>query len=138
MKQTSCVSRTFFRRPNIQTLPPLSRLVLALLIIGCESHVGCWIPSALAEDSALPATVVTDCLDELKSIGEIIRDERTGEIFLTSFFRYNTFKTAPRWRQAVGDYQRIESKNLREAILLSITTNTACGLPESFPDLTGR
>jgi hypothetical protein len=62
-------------------------------------------------------------------------DETTGEIFLTDFFRNNTFKGPQRGQQALGDFRQIESEALRKRILKAVAESQECGLSVEF--LTG-
>jgi hypothetical protein len=128
MKKSSSISRNFFKRPQIRELVPDLKLLIALLLISAESHVGCWIPGGLNEDSGFDLTALGGGLTDLDRRGLISRDGETGEIFITSFFRDNTFKGPSRVGQAISDFRQVESKKLREKIIDAIKNSPECGL----------
>lgn len=131
MKRGSMLSRTFYRRPAVRDLVPDLKLVLTVLYVGCESHVGVYRPAGLGEDAGLDTAALGGALDDLVRRGHVSRDQETGEVFLTDFFRDNTFKTQARRSQARDDFMQIESNALREKVLRAIEKNPECGLFES-------
>ncbi|GEM_PF-2749371 len=135
MKTSSSIKRNYFRRPAIRQLVPDLKLLLAVLQVGCESHVGCWVPSGLADDAGLSAEACDGGLKDLEKGGFLALDQSTGEIFLTDFFRNNTFKGPQRGQQALGDFRQIESEALRKRILKAVAESQECGLSVEF--LTG-
>lgn len=135
MKTSSSIKRNYFRRPAIRQLVPDLKLLLAVLQVGCESHVGCWVPSGLADDAGLSAEACEGGLKDLEKGGFLALDQSTGEIFLTDFFRNNTFKGPQRGQQALGDFKQIESEALRKRILKAVADSQECGLSVEF--LTG-
>ena len=128
MKRSSSISRTFFRRPAVRDLVPDLKLVLAVLTIGCESHAGIYMPGGLAEDAGLDPAALVGALADLERRGHIVRDGETGEIFLASFYRDNTFATPQRHRQWTDDISRVESASLRAAALAAVAASPECGL----------
>lgn len=131
MKRSSMLSRVFFRRPSIKDLVPDLKMVLVVLIVGCESHAGTYRPAGLAEDAGLDAAALAGALRDLETRGEIQVDKMTNEIFITSFFRDNTFTLPARKRQFYDDYMQIESPTLQEVVREAVLKNPACGLSES-------
>lgn len=135
MKTSSSIKRNYFRRPAIRQLVPDLKLLLAVLQVGCESHVGCWVPSGLADDAGLSVEACEGGLRDLERGGFIVFDQATGEIFLTDFFRNNTFKGPQRGQQALSDFRQVESEALRKRILKAVAESQECGLSVEF--LTG-
>ncbi|CAG0960046.1 hypothetical protein MTYP_00678 [Methylophilaceae bacterium] len=135
MKTSSSIKRNYFRRPAIRQLVPDLKLLLAVLQVGCESHVGCWVPSGLADDAGLSVEACEGGLRDLARAGLVEVDQDTGEIFLTDFFRNNTFKGPQRGQQALADFRQVESAALRQSILSSVAQSQECGLSVEF--LTG-
>lgn len=128
MKRSASLSRTFFRRPGIRELVPDLKLILTVLTVGCESHAGIYMPGGLAEDAGLDLSTLAGGLVDLERRGHIVRDGTTGEIFLTSFYRDNTFSSPQRQRQWSGDFARVESAALRAAALAAIAASPECSL----------
>lgn len=128
MKRSASLSRTFFRRPGIRELVPDLKLILTVLTVGCESHAGIYMPGGLAEDAGLDLSTLAGGLVDLERRGHIVRDGTTGEIFLTSFYRDNTFSSPQRQRQWSGDFARVESAVLRAAALAAIAASPECRL----------
>lgn len=135
MKTSSSIKRNYFRRPAIRHLVPDLKLLLAVLQVGCESHVGCWVPSGLADDAGLSVEACEGGLRDLARAGLVEVDQDTGEIFLTDFFRNNTFKGPQRGQQALADFRQVESEALRKSILNAVAQSQECGLSVEF--LTG-
>lgn len=131
MKTSSLISRTFFRRPAVRELVPDLKLLLAVLTVSCESHVGVYIPGGLGEDAGLDAQALDGGLADLERRGLIIRDQATGEIFIRDFFRDNVFKGHIRVRQAITSFNLVASYGLREKVAESIGNNPGCGLDKS-------
>lgn len=132
MKKSSVFNRTFFRRPAVKTLVPDLKLLLTVLTMGCESHVGCWVPSGLGEDSGLERAALAGGLDDLEKKGLIKKDEASGEVFLCWWFRDNHFKGEGRGKQALGDFVLVQSPFLRAAILAAVAASPECGLSATF------
>lgn len=132
MKRSSSISRVFFRRPKIKELVPDLKLLLAVLTVGSESHVGCWIPGGLSEESGLDSSALDGGLVDLERRGFVLRDMATAEIFLLDFFRDNTFKGPNRGNQAKTDFLAVRSTSLRAAILKAVAASPECGLAASF------
>lgn len=132
MKTSSSIKRNYFRRPAIRQLVPDLKLLLAVLQVGCESHVGCWVPSGLADDAGLSPEACEGGLGDLEKGGFIHFDKATGEIFLTDFFRNNTFKGPLRGQQALVDFRQVESGALRKMILKAVGESPECGLDVEF------
>lgn len=130
-KRSSVVSRNFFRRPIVRELVPNLKLLLVVLTTGCESTVGCFIPSGLCEDSGLETAAVDGGLADLERGGHIMSDAQTGEVFLLSFFRDNTFKGEPRTRVARDDFRLIASEKLKARVLVAVEQSPECGLEKS-------
>lgn len=122
----------FFRRQEVRSLLPDLKLLLAVIFVSCESHVGCWIPGDLAKDSGVDEESLSGGLDVLEKQKLIMRDRRTGELFILWWFRDNTFKGAQRGAQALADFNMVESQVLREAILDAVRRNPECGLSADF------
>src|SRR5690606_11870268 len=135
MKTSSSIKRNYFRRPAIRQLVPDLKLLLAVLQVGCESHVGCWVPSGLADDAGLSPEACEGGLQDLEKGGFLQFDKATGEIFLTDFFRNNNFKGPQRGQQALVDFRQVESEALRKSILKAVAQSPECGLSVEF--LTG-
>ena len=128
MKTASYFYRNYLRLPSIRALVPDLKLLLLTLGIGCESNVGAWIPVELANDSGLVPAAVAGGLADLERRGHILADQETGEVFLTDFFRENTFKTPSRRGQARADFVRVRSPKIRERIIDAIKKSPECGL----------
>lgn len=128
MKKTSCVSRNYFKRPKIRALVPEARLLLAVLTVGCESHVGVYIPSGEIEDTGLSGDSIHAAKSTLIFNSLIKVDDVTGEIFISDFFRDNTYKGPQRIGQAYTDFKAIESLTLKINVLEAIKDNKECGL----------
>ena len=128
MKRSSVLSRVFFRRAAVKALVPDLKLVLVVLTVGCESHVGVYRPAGLGEDTGLDPSALAGALADLERHNHILPDTGTGEIFVTAFFRDNSFLTAARRGQARDDFAQIESSKLRLAVLNAIDQNPSCGL----------
>lgn len=131
MKRSSVVNRSFFRRPAVRDLVPDLKLILVVMTISCESHVGVWRPGGLAEDAGLDPAALAGALADLTTRGHIVADNKTGEIMLTAFFRDNTFSGPQRIRQAIDDYKLIESEMLREMVVAAVEKNPGCGLKKA-------
>lgn len=131
MKQKGSINRNFFRGPRVRALVSDLKLLLAVLFVGCESHIGCWLPVGLSDDSGLADESLAGGMTILEKEGFVAADQQTGEIFLTDFFRNNTFKTPARVRQAQGDFEMVESAKLREKILEKISLSPECGLKKT-------
>lgn len=132
MKTSSSIKRNYFRRPAVRQLVPDLKLLLAVLQVGCESHVGCWVHSGLADDAGLSTEACEGGLRDLARSGFIESDESTGEIFLTDFFRNNTFKGMLRKQQALTDFRQVESEALRKSILNAVAQSPECDLSVDF------
>lgn len=128
MKKSSVLSRNFFRRPAVRDLVPDLKLLLAVLSVGCESHVGCWVPVGLGEDAGLDPSVLDGGLADLERRGHVSRDRDTGEIFLNAFFRDNSFKGPLRGHQARTDFLAIQSDGLRRMVLAAVARSPECQL----------
>ena len=143
MKHSSMLSRAFFRRPSVRALVPDYKLVLTVLVVGCESHAGVYIPGGLGEDTGLDPAPLRTALADLERHGHIIADEETGEVFICSFYRDNVFKTANRVGQWHSDFKMIESQKLRAAVSKAIGFSPECGLasaamtPQATPEQDG-
>lgn len=131
MKRSSMLSRVFFRRPSVRALVPDLKLVLAVMAVSCESHVGVWRPAGLAEDCGLDPAALAGALVDLEKRGHLVADRATGEFFLTDFFRDNTFNSPQRVRQARDDLKQIESVALRQKVLEAVDKNIGAGLKTS-------
>lgn len=127
-KRSSVLARNFFRRDKVRALVPDLRLILAVATVSCETHCGVWLPGDLARDTGLDEAALAGGLADLEARGLVVRDTATGELFLVDFFRDNVFATAPRRGQFRGDFARIESPLLREAVRVAVKNNPACGL----------
>lgn len=132
MKKSSVFNRTFFRRPIVKTLVPDLKLLLTVLTMGCESHVGCWVPAGLGEDSGLERAALAGGLEDLERKGVIQRDQATGEVFLCWWFRDNHFKGEGRGKQALGDFVLVQSPALKKAILEAVKASPECCLSATF------
>lgn len=132
MKTSSSIKRNYFRRPAVRQLVPDLKLLLAVLQVGCESHVGCWVPSGLADDAGLSPEACEGGLRDLERGGFVVFDQATGEIFLTDFFRNNTFKGPQRGQQALSDFRQVESEALRKMILKAVGESPECDLSVEF------
>lgn len=128
MKRNSMLSRAFFRRPAVRALVPDYKLVLSVLVVGCESHAGVYIPAGLGEDTGLDPAPLRTALADLERHGHIVLDEQTGEVFIQSFYRDNAFKSPARVGQWQDDFKIIESTKLSEAVLKAIELSPECGL----------
>lgn len=128
MKRSSVLSRVFFRRAAVKALVPDLKLVLVVLTIGCESHVGVYRPAGLGEDTGLDPSSLAGALNDLERRCHILPDSVTGEIFILAWFRDNSFSNAARRGQARDDFAQIESPKLRLAVLKAIDQNPSCGL----------
>lgn len=128
MKRSSVISRAFFRRPAVKELVPDLKLTLTVLTVSCETHCGVYIPGGLAEDVGLDPSALAGALVDLERRGHIVTDSATGEIFVTAWYRDNTYKSAQRGQQWRGDFIRIESAKLKAAVLAAIDTSPECGL----------
>ncbi len=127
-KRSSILSRVFFRRASIKELVPDLKLVLAVLVVGCESHVGVYRPAGLGEETGLDPVALSGALADIERRSHILTDAKTGEIFIKDFFRDNSFATPQRRGQARDDFGQIESAALREAVLRAINNNPSCCL----------
>lgn len=134
MKKSSMLCRNWFRRTSVRDLVPDLKLLLAVITVGCESHCGVYLPAGLGEDSGLDPTPLAGALSDLQRRGEIAVDSRTGEIFVRSFFRDNTFKTPARRRQFTDDFMQIESLELRDLVFEAVGQNPGCGLTKDAFD----
>jgi len=128
MKSRSSLHRNFFRRAEIRCLVPDLKLLLAVLTIGCDSNAGAYLPGGLGDDSGLEAAALAGGLLDLEKRGLIVRDMATGEIFLTHFYRDNTYSNPARRIHARDDFERVESMALRQKILAAVAKNPDCGL----------
>lgn len=128
MKRSSVLSRTFFRRPAVRELVPDLKLILAVLTVSSESHVGCWVPGGLGEDAGLDLTALEGGMVDLERRDFIFRDVATGEIFLRHFFRDNIFNGPLRGNQARADFSAVRSEKLRREILKAVENSPECGL----------
>lgn len=131
MKQKGSINRNFYRQPRVRALVPDLKLLLSVLFVSCESHIGCWLPAGLADDSGLSDEALAGGLAALEKEKFIEIDQETGEIFLNDFFRNNTFKTPQRVGQARSDFNVIESEKLRKKVLEKIELSPECGLKKS-------
>lgn len=131
MKRSSVLSRVFFRRATVRGLVPDLKLVLLVVTVGCESHVGVYRPAGLSEDTGLEPSSLAGALDDLERRGHIVRDLATGELFVAEFFRDNTFGTVARRGQARADFEQIESAKLRAKVLDAVKQNPGSGLTTS-------
>ncbi len=127
-KRSSVLSRVFFRRTMIKELVPDLKLVLVVLTVGCESHVGVYRPAGLGEDTGLDPAALAGALSDLERRNHILSDPKTGEIFIRDFFRDNSFSTPQRRGQARDDFLQIESTTLRDTVLQAINHNPSCSL----------
>lgn len=130
MKRTACLNRNCLRRPAVRKLVPDLKLLWLALKINCETHIGVWALGlgALGEDSGFEKDALEGGLAALQQRGLILLDEETGEVFLTDFFRENTFKTPARRGQAWDDWIRIQSLVIRKQVSKAIFANPECGL----------
>ncbi len=128
MKSASSLKRNYFRRPAIRQLVPDLKLLLCVLQVSCESHVGCWVPSGISDDCGLSLEALEGGMRNLQKNGFILIDVATGEIFLTDFFRNNAFKGPMRMQQALGDFRQIESETLRNRVVEAVRKSPECGL----------
>jgi len=128
MKSRSSLHRNFFRRADIRCLVPDLKLLLTVLTIGCDSNAGAYLPGGLGDDSGLEATALAGGMNDLEKRGLIVRDNTTGEIFLSHFFRDNTFSNPARRINARDDFERVESTVLRQKIVDAVGKNPDCGL----------
>lgn len=128
MKRSSMFSRSFFRRPAVRDLVPELKLVLAVLIVGCESHAGVYLPGGLGEDCGLAPSSLAGALVDLERRGHILTDKKTGEVFINGFYRDNAFRGAQRVAQWQTDFNQIESELLRRAVLEAIKLSPECGI----------
>lgn len=134
MKAKSLLPRNFFRQPEVRKMRSDLKLLAGVLRVGCESHVGCWIPGGLGEDTGLTPEVLQGALADLERPRHVLSDRETGEVFLVSFFRENVFPTEVRRRQAQSDFSQIRSQKLRDAVISAIKNSPECGLrPDMFP-----
>ena len=120
--------RNFLRRPEIRALVPDLKLLLLCLYVSCESHIGAYLPGGIGDEVGLEAEALTGGMTDLIRRGLIAQDEKTGEIFIMSFFRDNSFNTPARKGQARDDFQRVESLKLKTIILEAVSKNEGCGL----------
>jgi hypothetical protein len=120
-KNISIFHRNYLRQPHIKELAPDIKLTLIAINIECESAVGCWIPSSI--DDVVNIKNLGGAFDELERRGELSVDKKTGEFFLTSFFRNNHFVGAKRIGQARAAFDLISSERLRMEILEQVKLN---------------
>lgn len=132
MKRTSCLSRNFFRRPAVRDLVPDLKLLLAVLTVGCESHVGVWVPVGLGEDAGLDPAALAGGMEDLERRNLVVKDHETGEVFLKFFLRDNVFRGEERGRQARGDFRQIQSEKLKNEVLAAVENSPECGLSGQF------
>lgn len=133
MKAKSLLPRNFFRQPEVRKMVPDLKLLAVALRVGCESHVGCWLPSGLGEDTGLTPEALQGGLADLERRSHVLSDRETGEFFVASFFRENVFPTEARRRQAQSDFSQIRSQKLRGAVILAIKNSPECALrPDMF------
>lgn len=132
MKQMAVLPRNFFRRHEIRALVPSLKTLLTVMCVGCESHVGCWIPGDLAKDSGLEDEGVAGGLIDLQRRNLIFVDEKTSEIFIADWFRNNKFAGIQRGLQAISDFRVVESVQLKNRILEAIARSPECGLTVEF------
>lgn len=128
MKRSSVICRAFFRRPSVKELVPDLKLALTVITVSCETHCGVYIPGGLSEDVGLDPSALAGALVDLERRGHIMTDSATGEIFVTAWYRDNTFKGGPRGQQWRGDFIRVESAKLKAAVLAAIAASPECGL----------
>ena len=128
MKRSSVLPRNYYKRPKVKLLVPEVKLLLTVIVVGCESHVGVAIPSGEPEDTGLNCDSVKAGKIDLVSKQLIEIDDSTGELFIKDFFRDNTFKTTQRVCQAKSDFNCIESAKLKLSVLDAIKNNPDCGL----------
>lgn len=128
MKRRAVLSRAFFRRPAVRLLVPDLKLLLLVLTVGCETHIGVYMPAGVCEDAGLDNTAFEGGMTTLERHGHVRLDRLTGEVFITAFFRDNTFDSPARRRQAVDDFRRIQSAELRDAVLSAVAQSPECGL----------
>lgn len=106
MKRSSVLSRTFFRRPAVRELVPDLKLILAVLTVSSESHVGCWVPGGLGEDAGLDLTALDGGMVDLERRDFILWDVATGEIFSAAFFPRQHFQWSAARQSGTRGFQR--------------------------------
>lgn len=127
-KRSAVLSRVFFRRPAVKDLVPDLRLLLACIVVGCESYTGVYRPAGLSDESGLDASALSGGLADLESRGHISRDQNTGEVFISSYYRDNVFRGEARARQWRDDFFQIESQTLKSAVLAAVAASPECCL----------
>lgn len=128
MKRSSVLPRNFFKRPKIKLLVPDLKLLLTVLVVGCESHMGVGIPSGESEDTGLNWDSIKAGKEDLIRRDLIEIDTKTGEIFIKDWFRDNTFKGNSRIYQSRADFKSIESAILKLSVLEAVKNSPECGL----------
>lgn len=131
-KKSSLVSRTFFRRPAVRDLAPDLKLILICIAVSCESHTGVYIPGGLCDDTGLQPAALNRGLEDLEKRKLIKIDKETGEVFLSWFYRDNTFKGSVRAAQWVSDFKQIESELLKKEVLDAVLASPECLLCPSL------
>lgn len=133
-KDISVFPRNFLRQPQVRDMVPDVKLTFLALLIECESAIGCWIPGSI--DDAVNIKHLSGAFDELERRGELSIDKKTGEFFITGFFRWNYFTGAKRVGQARDSFAQVRSNRLRKEILEQVKLNQRfCRLaPASLSD----
>lgn len=128
-KEYSVLHRNFFKRAEIRALTPDLKALVAVLVVECDSNVGCYLSDGAS--SGLSQEALAGGLADLARRRLVSVDQATGEFFLKGFFRDNTFKNEIRRRQALDDFARIESQELAAEVIAAVRQNPNCGLAPS-------
>jgi hypothetical protein len=121
-----------FSWPAIASLLPEQKLIFSYLWFSRFSNTcGCFQISTApaAAELSLHPSALEDALAEFQRRGLVERDEQTGEIFVTAWFRFNKFPPGPRQRVLISEFSKIESPRLKNLVRKNIENTVGCVLP---------
>lgn len=115
--------------PAVVNLLPEQKMVFSFLWFNHFSNsAGCYLlplAPAAAELSLSPASL-SEALSEFERRGLVERDETTGEILVSAWFRFNKFPAGPRRRVLLDDLKKIESQRLKIIVEKLINNTMGC------------
>jgi hypothetical protein len=102
--------------PRVRSLLPDQKLILQTCWATAPSAAGCWLVdvASFAAHLSLAEAALVAALEDFKRRELIDADPDTGEIFLVDWYRFHTFKTAPRRDLLKNELRKIQSQELKE------------------------
>lgn len=119
MTDIRCVPTNILTWPAVaDMLPDQKHLFVYLWYSRFATSTGCYqLPRGMAAvELSFSEAALNDALLDFERRNLIAIDDETSELFVLSWFRFNTFKSGPRRRILAAEFKKIQSSKLRQIV----------------------